>query len=44
VTGAPGGYRRPGPTLGQDNDYVLGEVLGLSAAERERLASDGVFD
>lgn len=40
----PGGYTRTGPTLGEDNDYVLGELLGLSASERARLADDGVFD
>ncbi len=44
LSDAPSGYARPGPTLGQDNDYILGEVLGLSTAERERLAAEGVFD
>jgi crotonobetainyl-CoA:carnitine CoA-transferase CaiB-like acyl-CoA transferase len=39
-----GGYERAGPTLGQDDDYVLGELLGLSAAERARLKADGAFD
>jgi benzylsuccinate CoA-transferase BbsF subunit len=29
--------RRHGPLIGQDNDYVLGELLGLSAAERTAL-------
>ncbi|HSS09251.1 MAG TPA: CoA transferase, partial [Acidimicrobiales bacterium] len=38
------GYGRPSPTLGQDNDYVFGEVLGLSGAERQALADEGVFD
>jgi crotonobetainyl-CoA:carnitine CoA-transferase CaiB-like acyl-CoA transferase len=41
---APSGYARSGPTLGQDNDFVLGELLGLSEAEQEKLAADGVFD
>jgi benzylsuccinate CoA-transferase BbsF subunit len=40
---APGGYDRPGPTLGQDNDWVLGELLGLDAATIERLAVDGAL-
>ncbi len=31
------------PILGQDNDYVLGEVLGLPAAERKALAEAGVI-
>ena len=33
---------RLGPTLGQDNAYVLGEVLGKSPEEIERLEADGV--
>jgi crotonobetainyl-CoA:carnitine CoA-transferase CaiB-like acyl-CoA transferase len=33
------------PTVGQDNTYVLEEVLGLSHDEREKLVADGVvFD
>jgi crotonobetainyl-CoA:carnitine CoA-transferase CaiB-like acyl-CoA transferase len=39
-----GGYQRPSPTLGQDNEWVLGEVLGLSGAEQARLAEDGVLE
>jgi crotonobetainyl-CoA:carnitine CoA-transferase CaiB-like acyl-CoA transferase len=41
---APHGYDRSGPTLGQDNDWVLGEVLGLSAEDRKRLEADGALD
>jgi benzylsuccinate CoA-transferase BbsF subunit len=41
---ASGGYDRPGPTLGQDNDWVLGEVLGLSTDEREKLEAGGALD
>jgi crotonobetainyl-CoA:carnitine CoA-transferase CaiB-like acyl-CoA transferase len=33
----PGRADRPAPEKGQDNDYVFGELLGLEAAERERL-------
>lgn len=33
---------RPAPALGQDNDYVLGELLGLSPAERRRLVAEKV--
>jgi len=33
---------RAAPTLGQDNDYVLGELLGLTAAERQRLIDEKV--
>ena len=40
----PSAYERSGPTLGQDTDWVLGEVLGQSPAEQERLAADGALD
>lgn len=33
----------PSPTLGEHNDRVLGEILGLDAAARARLAADGVI-
>jgi crotonobetainyl-CoA:carnitine CoA-transferase CaiB-like acyl-CoA transferase len=38
-----GSYYRSAPVLGQDNAYVLGEVLGLSTAQQEQLAADGVL-
>jgi len=41
VSGAPGGYDRAGPTLGQDNAWVLGELLGLDRAEQDRLREAG---
>ncbi len=44
VGDAPHGYDRSGPTLGQDNDWVLGEVLGLAPDERKRLEADGALD
>ena len=44
LSDAPAGYDRSGPTLGQDQDWVLGELLGLDSAEQARLAADGVFD
>jgi crotonobetainyl-CoA:carnitine CoA-transferase CaiB-like acyl-CoA transferase len=44
LSNSPSGYARPSPTLGQDNDYVFGEVLGLSAQQRSVLAEEGVFD
>ncbi len=37
-------YDRSGPTLGQDQDWVLGDLLGLDPDEQARLAADGVFD
>lgn len=33
----------PSPTLGQHNDYVYGELLGLSAAELAELKEQGVI-
>jgi len=30
----------PAPLLGQHNDYVLGEILGLDAAEIQRLIEE----
>jgi benzylsuccinate CoA-transferase BbsF subunit len=41
---APSGYDRSGPTLGQDNDWVLRELLGLSNDEIERLTADGALE
>jgi crotonobetainyl-CoA:carnitine CoA-transferase CaiB-like acyl-CoA transferase len=34
--------RRAAPTLGQDNDFVLGELLGLSAPDIAALRAQGV--
>jgi len=39
-----GGYDRAGPTLGQDNDWVLGELLGLSGDEQARLKDAGAVE
>ena len=38
-----GGYRRSAPTLGQDNERVFGEILGLSAAEQAELRDAGAL-
>lgn len=35
--------RDPTPTLGQDNDYMLEEVLGLSAEDLSELANQDIF-
>jgi crotonobetainyl-CoA:carnitine CoA-transferase CaiB-like acyl-CoA transferase len=34
---------RSAPLLGEDNDYVFGELLGLGADERDRLRAQGVI-
>ena len=44
LSDAAAGLHRSSPTLGQDNDYVLGEILGLGEAERRRLADDGILE
>ena len=40
---SPGGFDDSGPLLGEDNDLVLGEILGLSSAEIEQLVADEVI-
>jgi crotonobetainyl-CoA:carnitine CoA-transferase CaiB-like acyl-CoA transferase len=36
-------HRRPAPTLGQHNEEILTELLGLDEAEIDQLARDGVI-
>ncbi len=43
VDGFTAGYERGGPLLGEDNDWVQADILGLSDDERAALAEDGVF-
>jgi benzylsuccinate CoA-transferase BbsF subunit len=38
----PAQIRRPGPLLGEHNQYVLGELLGMSSDEIERLVAEEV--
>ena len=44
LSDAPAGYDGPSPTLGQDNELVLGDLLGLSRADQEELAQDGALE
>jgi crotonobetainyl-CoA:carnitine CoA-transferase CaiB-like acyl-CoA transferase len=44
LTGTPGFTAHAGEPIGRDNDYVFGEVLGLSAAERARLEKLGAIE
>ncbi|MGD0114492.1 MAG: CoA transferase [Dehalococcoidia bacterium] len=39
----PARIMRPGPLLGQHNDYVLGELLGMPKDEIERLTAEEVL-
>jgi crotonobetainyl-CoA:carnitine CoA-transferase CaiB-like acyl-CoA transferase len=36
-------YQRPPPLLGEHNDDVLGELLGLGADERRALREQGII-
>ena len=42
LSATPAVIQRAAPTLGEHNDYVLGELLGLSAQERQRLIEQKV--
>lgn len=42
-SGSPVGNRRWSPSVGQDNDYVYGELLGMAPEERRRLEEDQLF-
>jgi crotonobetainyl-CoA:carnitine CoA-transferase CaiB-like acyl-CoA transferase len=44
LSGAPSGYTGAGPTLGQDNEWVLGEVLGLARTEVAALMESGAIE
>ena len=43
LTRTPGRVRWTGPRLGEHNDEVLGDVLGLGEEEREDLRQRGIF-
>jgi benzylsuccinate CoA-transferase BbsF subunit len=43
LSDTPAGYTRAAPLPGQDNDYVYGELLGLSEAEMAELKKQGVI-
>ena len=44
TVGAGPEVSRPAPTLGQHNDFILREVLGVPAGEVHRLDAGGVFE
>ncbi|MEO5640835.1 MAG: CaiB/BaiF CoA-transferase family protein [Sphingomicrobium sp.] len=44
LSDTPGSVRSPAPvSVGQHNDEILGELLGITAEERARLAADGAI-
>jgi len=43
LSDTPPGYSRPAPLPGQDNNYVYGELLGLSGGEINRLKEQRVI-
>ncbi|GIU88103.1 MAG: hypothetical protein KatS3mg009_2618 [Acidimicrobiia bacterium] len=44
LSGAPSSYDRAGPTLGQDNDWVLRDLLGYTAEEVDALVAAGALE
>ena len=38
-----GPFGRAAPCYGQDNDYVYGELLGMTGAERAELHEEGII-
>jgi len=43
LSATPGEVRTLGPELGAHNGEIYGDLLGLSPAQRERLAADGII-
>jgi len=39
----PGSIRMPAPCLGEHNQYVFGELLGLSQEEMVQLEEEGII-
>jgi crotonobetainyl-CoA:carnitine CoA-transferase CaiB-like acyl-CoA transferase len=44
LTGTPGRTAHAGEAIGSDNDYVFGEVLGLSSEQRASLSRSGAIE
>jgi benzylsuccinate CoA-transferase BbsF subunit len=44
LSDAEAGYSRTSPLLGEHNEYVLGEILGVGSAEMKRLSEEGVLE
>jgi len=44
LAACPGGYERTGPTLGQDTEWALAEVLGMGESDIQALRSTGAVE
>jgi benzylsuccinate CoA-transferase BbsF subunit len=44
LSDASAGYGRTSPLLGEHNEWVLGEILGLDSREQARLRDAGVLE
>ena len=44
LSDADAGYERTSPLLGEHNEMVLGELLGMSSGEIGRLREEGVLE
>lgn len=44
LSDADAGYERTSPLLGEHNELILGEILGIGAAEVERLTAEGILE
>ncbi|MEE8469946.1 MAG: CoA transferase [Dehalococcoidia bacterium] len=42
-SGTPAGVARPSPLMGEHNEYVFGELLGMSTVEIKRLTDEGII-
>ncbi len=40
----PGAYTRGGPCIGEHNDYVYGDLLGMSKADIATYTTQGIFN
>jgi len=43
LSNSPVSIRRPAPLLGEHNEYVLGDLLGMSREEIQELADDQII-
>ena len=44
LSDAEAGYVRTSPLLGEHNEMVLGEILGMASGEMARLRDEGILE